>query len=176
MYNKKSKIILLVSLFSLTSQAFISPALGRSAISNAWEMEPLILNDLQGDPQNLYQWQGQVILLNFWATWCAPCQVEIPDFIDYQSRYADHGLQIIGVGLDEIKKLKNFVRTTGINYPILHAAPERHYSLLKKWGNSYGVLPFSVVIDRDGRFVYMQQGILSERAFQHYVEPLLTQR
>jgi thiol-disulfide isomerase/thioredoxin len=85
------------------------------AISNAWELPPLILNDLNGQQQNLYQWHGQIIMLNFWATWCGPCQIEIPDFIDLQVQYADQGLQIIGVGLDEPGKLRNYVRTVGIN-------------------------------------------------------------
>ncbi|MFW5443567.1 MAG: TlpA disulfide reductase family protein, partial [Methylococcaceae bacterium] len=123
------------------------------AISNAWELPPLILNDLDGQSHNLYDWHGQVIILNFWATWCRPCQIEIPDFIRYQTRYAAQGLQIIGVGLDEVRKLRNYARTVGINYPILQADPELQYSLLNQWGNPYGVLPFSVVIARDGHLV-----------------------
>ncbi|WP_235185846.1 TlpA family protein disulfide reductase [Methylomarinum vadi] len=142
-------------------------------ISNAWELPPLILDDLDGQRHNLYDWHGQVILLNFWATWCGPCQLEIPDFIDYQARYADQGLLVIGVGLDETRKLRNFVRTVGINYPILQADPESQYELLKQWGNSFGVLPFTVVIGRDGHLVYMQQGIFRKEAFATIVEPLL---
>ena len=143
------------------------------AISNAWELPPLILNDLDGQEHNLYDWHGQVIMLNFWATWCGPCQIEIPDFIDYQARYADQGLQIIGIGLDEPRKLRNFVRTIGINYPILQADPELQYSLLKQWGNPFGVLPFTVIIAKDGHLVFMQQGIFNQEAFNTIVKPLL---
>ncbi len=131
------------------------------------------LDDLEGLSHNLYDWHGQVILLNFWATWCGPCQLEIPDFIDYQERYGGKGLQIIGVGLDETRKLRNFVRTVGINYPILQADPESQYDLLKQWSNPYAVLPFTVVIGRDGRLLYMQQGIFRKDAFTNIVEPLL---
>ena len=143
------------------------------AISNAWELPPIILKDLDGQEHNLYDWHGQVIMLNFWATWCGPCQIEIPDFIDYQSRYADQGLQIIGIGLDEVRKLRNFVRTIGINYPILQADPELQYSLLKQWGNPFGVLPFTVIIAKDGHLVFMQQGIFNQEAFNTIVKPLL---
>jgi thiol-disulfide isomerase/thioredoxin len=143
------------------------------ATSNAWSIAPLILNDLQGQEHSLYDWHGNVIMLNFWATWCGPCQIEIPDFIDYQNRYAEQKLQIIGVGLDEVRKLRNYVRTVGINYPILQADPELQYPLLKQWGNSFGVLPFTVIIDKDGRLVYMQQGIFKQETFNAIVKPLL---
>ncbi len=142
-------------------------------VSNAWQLPPLVLNDLDGQSHNLYEWHGQVIMLNFWATWCGPCQIEIPDFIDYQSRFNANGLQVIGVGLDEIRKLRNYARTVGINYPILHADPELQYTLLKQWGNSFGILPFTVIIDRDGHLVFMQQGIFRKEAFNQIVKPLL---
>ncbi|SMG67205.1 Redoxin domain protein [methanotrophic bacterial endosymbiont of Bathymodiolus sp.] len=129
---------------------------------------------MNGQQQNLYQWHGQIIMLNFWATWCGPCQIEIPDFIDLQVQYADQGLQIIGVGLDEPGKLRNYVRTVGINYPILQADPERQYNLLKQWGNPFGVLPFTVIIGKDGHLVFMQQGIFNKETFATIVKPLLT--
>lgn len=167
--------LLLVGLLALASAVATATETSRQSrrIGSAWELPPLILNDLDGQSHNLYDWHGHVILLNFWAAWCGPCQLEIPDFIDYQNRYGDQGLQIIGVGLDENRKLRNFVRTVGINYPILQADPESQYELLKRWGNSFGVLPFTVVIGRDGHLVYMQQGILRQEAFTTIVEPLL---
>ncbi len=137
------------------------------------QLPDLVLSDLSGQVHNLTEWKGRVIMLNFWASWCAPCQIEIPDFIDYQAQYQDQGLQIIGVGLDEVKKLKNTVRTLGINYPILHADPESQYELLKKWGNSFGVLPYTVVIDRNGGLAYLQHGIVRKETFERMVKPLL---
>ncbi len=167
--------LILAGLLALTCAEDIAADASRPGrrISNAWELPPLILNDLEGQSHNLYDWHGNVILLNFWATWCGPCQLEIPDFIDYQERYGGKGLQIIGVGLDETRKLRNFVRTVGINYPILQADPESQYDLLKQWSNPYAVLPFTVVIGRDGRLLYMQQGIFRKDAFTNIVEPLL---
>ncbi len=167
----KTILVLLVLAYSTTLLAE-SRSKGR-AISNAWELPPLILKDLDGKQHNLYDWHGRVIMLNFWATWCGPCQVEIPDFIEYQKQYADQGLQIIGIGLDEVRKLRNFVRTVGINYPILQADPELQYSLLNQWGNPFGVLPFTVIIAKDGQLVYMQQGIFNKQAFDKFVKPLL---
>ena len=165
----------LLSLIFLTHSVTINAETRNrgKAISNAWELPPLILNDLDGKQHNLYDWHGQVIMLNFWATWCGPCQIEIPDFIDYQAHYGDQGLQIIGIGLDEVRKLRNYVRTVGINYPILQADPELQYSLLNQWGNPFGVLPFTVIIARDGHLVFMQQGIFNKQAFDSIVKPML---
>jgi len=174
-FFKKNSFLLAFTFiaYALSTFVFAAPVNHKQAISNAWELPPLILNDLNGQEHNLYEWHGKVIVLNFWATWCRPCLIEIPDFIDFQSRFSDQGLQIIGVGLDEERKLRNFVRTTGINYPILQADPELQYPLLKQWGNSYGILPFTVVIAKDGQLVFMQQGILSQETFNAIVKPLL---
>jgi len=160
-------------MMTCSTMLFAETQHNRKGISNAWELSPLILNDLNGKERNLYDWHGKVIMLNFWATWCGPCQIEIPDFIKYQAQYADKDLQIIGVGLDELRKLKNYARTVGINYPTLQADPELQYSLLKQWGNPYGVLPFTVIIARDGHLVFMQQGILDRQNFDTFVKPLL---
>lgn len=162
----------IICLPSITTLYAASSEKGKG-ISNAWELPPLILNNLDGQKRNLYDWHGKVILLNFWATWCKPCQIEIPDFIRYQSLYADKGLQVIGVGLDEVRKLQNYARTVGINYPTLQADPELQYSLLKQWGNPFGVLPFTVIIGRDGHLIFMQQGILNKETFNKFVKPLL---
>ncbi len=142
-------------------------------LDNAWQLAPLVLEDLQGQERRLYDWHGQVILLNFWATWCGPCQVEVPQLIDYQARYAPRGLQVVSVGLDEPRRLRNFVRTTGINYPVLVTTPGRGTALMRDWGNRAGVLPYTVVIGRDGHLVFMRQGIFDDEAFRAYVLPLL---
>ena len=171
----KEIIVLTFIVCSFSPSLHATPSRGKQTISNAWELPPLILNDLNGQKHNLYEWHGKVIMLNFWATWCGPCLVEVPDFINFQARHGEQGLQIIGVGLDEKRKLRNFVRTTGINYPILQADPELQYSLLKQWGNSFGILPFTVVIAQDGHLVFMQQGILTQETFNTIVKPLLKQ-
>ena len=142
-------------------------------ITNARDMPPLILEDLEGKRHSLYDWHGKVIILNFWASWCGPCQAEIPHLIRYQRTYAGRGLQIIGVGLDEKRKVRNFVRTFGIDYPVLLADPGRGRDLLGPWGDPRRILPFSVVIDRDGHIQFTRIGILDEESFADYVLPLL---
>jgi thiol-disulfide isomerase/thioredoxin len=142
-------------------------------VNKAWALPALILNDLDGKEHNLHEWRGKVIMLNFWATWCGPCQIEIPYFMKYQQNYAGQGLQIVGIGLDEAQKLRNYARTLGINYPILRAGPERQYALLNQWGDPSAVLPFTVIIDREGRLVFRQIGVFNDEAFETIVKPLL---
>jgi len=141
--------------------------------NNAWEMKPFHLQGLDGRTHSLDEWKGNVIMLNFWATWCAPCQYEIRDFVKYQAKYGPKGLQIIGLGLDEARKLSNVKRTLGINYPVLVADPIENAGLLAQWGNEKQIVPYTVVIARDGRMKYIHRGQMDDAAFEEYVLPLL---
>jgi peroxiredoxin len=137
------------------------------------EIKSLSLPGLDGVRHSLADWNGKVIIVNFWATWCSPCLYEIPDFVAYQEQYKARGLQIIGVGLDQEKKLRNVQRTLEINYPVLVADPAKNSDLMKIWGNSSGIVPYSVVIDRDGRVVYTHHGLISLDTFNENILPLL---
>ena len=141
--------------------------------SNEWENKPFSLMGLDGARHSLSDWKGKVVMLNFWATWCTPCLYEIRDFVTYQQQYKARGLQIIGLGLDDEKKLRNVQRTLEINYPVLVADPVHNSGLMKRWGNSSGVLPYTVVIDRDGRVTYFHRGLMNPDVFDEYVLPLL---
>jgi peroxiredoxin len=133
----------------------------------------LSLMGLDGTMHSLGDWKGKVVILNFWATWCSPCLSEIPDFVVYQEQYKTRGLQIIGVGMDEEKKLRNVQRTLEINFPVLIADPKKNGSLMETWGNHTGIVPYSVVIDRNGRVVYTHQGQIDRDSFDENILPLL---
>jgi len=115
--------------------------------------------DLSGRVTPMRTWQGKTRLINFWATWCAPCREEMPDFVIAQSRYADRGLQIIGIAIDRKPPVERFVRDLGINYPILMGDPA-WLEAVKTMGNPQGVLPFSLVIGPDDRVMLRRVGKL----------------
>ncbi len=151
----------------------VFPTLAQAA-TDASELPRLVLPDLQDRNRHLLEWCGKVILLNFWATWCGPCQIELPHLVEYQRRYGRHGLQVIGVGLDRPDKLENVVRTLDIPYPVLHISSRQGGRLLRQWGNSQGVLPYTVVIDRSGSIVFTHIGVFDDEAFEFFVKPLLS--
>ena len=141
--------------------------------NNAWELEPFELEGLDGKKHRLDEWKGKVIILNFWASWCAPCQYEIQDLVKLQKGYGEKGLQVIGIGIDEARKLANVKRTLEINYPVLVADPIRSTRLLSRWGNDRQIVPYTVVIDRDGTIRYIHRGQLTPDVFGEFVFPLL---
>lgn len=140
---------------------------------NAWQKPTLPLPALDGEKYALNHWKGKVILLNFWASWCAPCQYEIPVLIELQTKHKEEGLQIVGIGVDKERPLRNVSRSLGINYPVLVADDSRGQKLLENWGNSKQVVPYSVVIGRDGRINYSHLGLVDQGVFDEYVAPLL---
>jgi peroxiredoxin len=109
----------------------------------------LSLPDTSGRQQSLSQWRGKVVVVNFWATWCAPCREEMPEFVRAQREFGPRGLQLVGIAVDEPEKVVQFAKELGLNYPALiggYGAIE----LSKTLGNQLGALPFTIVIDRTG--------------------------
>ena len=126
------------------------------------------LNDPVGQPQALAQWQGKVLVVNFWATWCPPCLKEIPEFVRLQQRYGPKGVQFVGIAIDDKTRVLGFMAQTGMNYPVLMAEREG-LDLSRAAGNRLGGLPFTVVIDRQGKAAKVELGVLDE----HKLAPIL---
>jgi thiol-disulfide isomerase/thioredoxin len=103
--------------------------------------------DLKGQKLDLSSYRGKVLLLDFWATWCAPCRDEIPHFVELQSKYADQGLQIIGVSMDDgPEPVREFYRQFKMNYPVVMG----NAKIGELYGGVLG-LPIAFLIGRDGR-------------------------
>jgi cytochrome c biogenesis protein CcmG, thiol:disulfide interchange protein DsbE len=103
--------------------------------------------DLNGQRVDLQAYRGKVVLLTFWATWCAPCQVEMPRFVEWQRQYGPAGLQIVGVSMDDDSApVRELCRKKGVNYPIVMGDAK----LGMRYGGVLG-LPLTYLIDRSGR-------------------------
>lgn len=172
--------ILLLALLTagILCSAAVSLMPARAAASDTVQLRRTVpamrLRDLDGVEHGLDEWQGQVLLVNFWASWCAPCQAEIPDLVRWQRQHGVHGLQIVGVGIDSPRPLANVQRSLGINYPILVVDPDQAGALLAQWGNTSRFVPYTVVIDRDGQIVHRQFGSLDSEIFDEFVTPLFS--
>jgi len=130
------------------------------------------LADLKGGLQPLEQWRGQVLVVNFWATWCAPCREEIPGFVKLQERYGSRGLTFVGIAIDQPDKVAEFAREFGINYPLLIGGLDT-LELLRQSGNRAGILPYTLVIDRRGKLISQESGGLKETRLEGLIQALL---
>jgi thiol-disulfide isomerase/thioredoxin len=132
----------------------------------------LSLPDEHGAQQSLNQWRGKVLVVNFWATWCAPCREEMPEFVRIQNELGGNGVQFVGIAADQVDKVQQFTRELGINYPALIGGFEA-IELSRTFGNRLMVLPFTVIVARNGTIAYAQHGPLRRDRLKQIVDPLL---
>lgn len=129
------------------------------------------LNDMSNEPVRLSDLKGKVILLDFWATWCGPCKIEIPWFAEFQTRYGPRGLQVVGISVDDtLDKLKPYVQEMKMNYPVLQGL--HHDDILDAFGPMWGI-PVTVVISRDGKVCGKHTGLSSKEAIEAEIKALL---
>jgi peroxiredoxin len=130
------------------------------------------LNDPKGSPVRLSDYKGKVVLLNFWATWCHGCVQEMPWFMEFQDKYRDKGLAVIGVSTDDDgwKSVTPFVREKKVNYVVLIDD--------KKVSAEFGLaaMPMTVLIDRDGNIVSKHEGVVDRDAFEKKILSLLKEK
>lgn len=130
------------------------------------------LPDIHGRVHSIHEWDGKVVAINFWASWCEPCMQEIPSFITLQDKYAKQGLQFLGIALQNPNEIKEFVATHGINYPVL-AGEAEVIDLATALGNDMGTLPYTVIIDRKQRISFIKNGLLDRVQAEAVITTLL---
>jgi peroxiredoxin len=130
------------------------------------------LPDLNGVRHDIGEWDGRVLVLNFWATWCPPCREEIPQFVRLQRQYGARGLQFIGIALQPAFEVGPFAQELGMNYPVL-AGEQEVVDIAQAYGNHVGALPYTVVIGRDGRVRRLHAGPIKGAELQGLIAPLL---
>jgi thiol-disulfide isomerase/thioredoxin len=142
-----------------------SPRLTQSSLAPDFSLE-----SLDGSSVRLSDLRGKAVLLNFWATWCGPCKIEMPWFVDLQKQYGSQGLQIVGVAMDDASKedIGKFAKDMGVNYPILIGK--------ESVGDQYGgvpALPESFLISRDGKIVDKIIGLRGKAEIEDAVKKAL---
>ncbi len=127
------------------------------------------LPDLNGQPQAIGQWSQKLLVLNFWASWCAPCIEEIPILVRLQSKYGANGLQIVGIAADSAVNSAKFAQKLEINYPIL-ADEIRALEFSKRAGNRLGLLPYTVVLNSRGDILLTKLGVVVESELEALIQ------
>ncbi len=130
------------------------------------------LPDVDGQMHSIDEWNGKVIVLNFWATWCPPCVREIPALQQLYETYRARGLVVVGVALDTPQQVIDFIDPRGVEYPVL-IADQDGPALTRRYGNRLTVLPYTVVIDRQGNIVYRHRSEITFEQAKEVIEPLL---
>jgi thiol-disulfide isomerase/thioredoxin len=118
--------------------------------------------DTRGASHSLGEFQGQVVVINFWATWCAPCREEMPGFVGLQDRWKGRGVQFVGLSDEDPAKVERFAAELKINYP-LWVGTDTAGELSRRLGNRLGVLPHTVILDPAGNQIDMRVGPYTER-------------
>lgn len=125
--------------------------------SGAASLLSTVFPDLQGQPRRLRDWEGRVAVVNFWATWCEPCREEIPLLIAARAQYGAQGVEVVGIGIDQLDKIHEFATKFKIDYPLL-VGDIRALDVMRDLGNQAGALPYTVVLDRSGKVAARRLG------------------
>jgi peroxiredoxin len=146
-----------------------SPAASTCTATKPANLE-FTLKDLHGRDVRLSSFHDKILVVNFWATWCAPCRVEIPGFMDLYRRYRSRGVEVIGIAADEPPDvLEPYVRQMAINYPVLIG--RGHQEVLDSFGQLLG-MPTTVIIDRDGTICQRYVGFQRKQTFEDLLKKL----
>ena len=167
-------------------EALILGAAGIAAAAAGFLVGPLLLKDkgraddalwsanlvdIAGKRRQAAEWQGRILVWNFWATWCAPCREEIPLLVAARGKYGRFGVEIVGIAIDNAAKVREYASSFSISYPILVAEADG-LELMRRLGNSSGGLPYTVIVDRKGGLVRRKLGALNQAELEGILGPL----
>lgn len=126
-------------------------------------------DDLQGRPQSLAQWRGQWLVLNFWATWCAPCVEEMPTLQQVARDYGRRGVAVVGIGIDSASAIRRFRDELKLDLPLL-VAGAGGTDLARELGNPSGALPYTVLLSPQGRIEQARLGLIRPEVLRSWLD------
>ena len=130
------------------------------------------LKDADGRPVKLSDYKGRVVLLNFWATWCGPCRIEIPWFVEFEQKFKDRGFAVLGVAMDEDgwDVVKPYLERVKVNYRVVIGS-----DMVSEMYGGVESFPTTFMLDREGRVASMHPGLMSRKVYQDEIDQLLAE-
>jgi len=171
---KNSGLILTVAILALIGGFWANDPLSPHRMAKPSPLPEFSLPDLSGKTHAISAWHGKIKVVNFWATWCPPCRKEIPELMALHKDYADQGVVVIGIAIDDPEAVSEYLTETAINYPLLMAT-DNGIELSRQLGNEVGAVPFTLVADRHGQVIFRHPGALDKTDLEQIIKPLLTQ-
>ena len=169
--GRRDALLLAAAAIAAAGAGAVAGALALQSRSGAADLLAARYPDLDGRVRRLLDWQGRVVLCNFWATWCAPCREEVPLLVSAKQQWGLVGFEVVGIGIDSADKIREFSRNYQVNYPVL-IGDGSVLELLRRLGNRGGGLPYSVVLDRTGGIAHRHLGAFTAAELRRAVESL----
>ena len=171
--RRQALLLLGVATASTAAGIVFGPRLAGMLSSNdADALRSALLTDLSGKQRSMAEWEGRIVVCNFWATWCPPCLEEIPALVRARDKLLPSGIEFVGIAIDQVDKVSNFALTVRISYPVLLAGGNG-LDLVRKLGNPAGGLPFTVVLDRKGVIAHRKLGAVTQQEIEATLATML---
>lgn len=140
-------------------------------VTDAVQRPDFTLATIDGGTRSVSEWDGKVLLVDFWASWCIPCRKEMPAFNRLRAAYGDQGFEVVGLAADSLDKVVEFLDEVPVDFPIVYGDLFDVMDISEAYGNTYGGLPFNAFVDREGIIRYIQ--VPGEVTFEEAEEILL---
>lgn len=172
-------VLALAALAGWLSAASLSPPRGGQgaegsgdAVISGKQLLALSFKDSNDAIQSFGQWKGKTLVVNFWATWCAPCRREIPDFAKVSDRYRDRGVQFVGLGIDTAENIARYASEASVPYPLLVGGTGA-LPIMAGLGNPSLGLPFTLLVDREGEIRMRRLGPMTSNMLTDALDAVL---
>jgi peroxiredoxin len=171
--NKETKVTQQTNDATNKTADFKFYKISKSENSAKDKIAPEIIWDENGKQVKLSEYRGNVVLVNFWATWCKPCVGEMPDLSLISQEFKDKNFKMIGISTEDSKVIENFLKTKPVAYPILNGTEETVNVFAKAGGQTMDGIPATFILDKDGKIVEYFMGSKSKAEFIKYINKYL---
>ena len=164
-----------ISLLALLAGVVTSQWIYKTGLASDPAIKAFFANSWQtadGKPVDTAQWQGKVLVVNFWASWCPPCVEEMPTLDKLQAEFKGQNVLFVGIGIDSPSNIRQFLEMTPVSYPIVIGGLEGS-NLSKQMGNSQGALPYTIIINSQGKSTSSKLGKISEEELRKSIKSAL---